>query len=264
VSSQFVTALLLVAPRLEEDLDLRLEGELVSKPYVDLTVEMLENHGVTVDEHEDGYRVEETPLDRAHVDVPGDYSAAAFGLVAGSIAGEVTVTNLPEATGQGDEAIVELLDAFDVPVTRDNDALTTKQTTPSAAEIDLADNPDLFPPLAVLAVRAEGTTRLTGAEHLRDKESDRIAAMVDGLNELGVDAEPLEGGAKIEGARIQGGTVDARGDHRIQMAFATAALAAEDPVTITGPTDAHAVSYPDFVEAWRSIGARVDIQEEVA
>lgn len=258
-SSQFVTALLLAAPRMPEGLRLTVEDELASKPYVDLTCRVLEEAGVDVQVDPPTYTVEPHERRAVHVTVPGDYSAAAFPLSAGAATGgRVTVANLPSDTGQGDERLLELLEAFGVEVEREDGAVRVSGRASEPVELDLENNPDLFPPLAALAATVEGTSRLTGAPHLRDKESDRIAAMVEGLQELGVQAEPLEGGAQIQGGILTGGTVDALGDHRVQMAFVVAGLAAQQPVTIEGPTRAHEVSYPNFLEAFGRLGARIE------
>lgn len=259
-SSQFVTALLLAAPRMPEGLELELEDEPTSEPYIELTCRVLEDAGVQVQTDARHYEVAPQGLRPVHVEVHGDYSAAAFPLVAGAATGShVSVSNLPEDSAQGDERLPQILEAFGADVEREADVLTVRGQASDPVDLDLGDNPDLFPPLAVLAATVEGTSELTGAPHLRDKESDRIAAMVEGLNALGVQAEALEGGALIQGGPIAGGTVHSRGDHRIQMAFLVAGLAAQQPVTIEGPANAHAVSYPDFLEEMRRMGAQVDV-----
>lgn len=263
VSSQFVSGLLLAAPRMPDGLTLELTTPLTSAPYVDLTVGTLEQLGVTVERDGDTFRVEPQTPHRAKLPIPGDYSAAAFGLVAGAIAGgPVTVTNLARDSAQGDRAVGEILERFGCPVDRDGDTLTVQQADPEGARVDLGDTPDLFPPLAALAAVSEGETVLEGAPHLKDKESDRIQAMVDGLTALGVDATALDDGARITGGPVAGGTVDNRGDHRIQMAFAVVALAADEPVTIEGPTQAHAVSYPGFLDALEDLGATIERHDE--
>lgn len=262
VSSQFVSALLLAAPRMPEGLTLDVTTPMASRPYVDLTVDTLEAFGVAVEVDDRTFRVPNVDPTPARLIVPGDYSGAAFGLVAGAIAeGPVTVTGLDPDTPQGDAAIVEILDRFGAEVTRQGDRVTVEAGDLEAARVDLSDTPDLFPPLCSLAACADGTTVLEGAPHLRDKESDRVAAMVDGLHALDVDATPREDGAEITGGAVRGGTVDARGDHRVQMAFAVLGLAAEAPIEIEGPIDAHAVSYPAFLDAFTQLGARLDTEE---
>jgi 3-phosphoshikimate 1-carboxyvinyltransferase len=266
VSSQFVSALLLAAPRLPEGLALEVDGPLVSRPYVDLTLDTLDALGVPVAEQAHGddvvFHVEPTDLRPAHLAVPGDYSGAAFPLVAGALAGgPVTVTGLEPGSRQGDAAVLDHLERFDAEVRRDGEAVTARADGLEATRIDLADTPDLFPPLSALAARAEGTTVLENAPHLRDKETDRIAAMVDGLQRLGVDATAREDGAEITGGPVEGGTVDGRGDHRVQMAFAVLGLAAEGPVAVEGAPRAFEVSYPGFLDALRDLEAEVQLEE---
>lgn len=265
VSSQFVSALLMAAPSFEEGLTLELTTPLKSAPYVDLTIDVLDRHGIEVDREDDTFRVEPAVYDRIQMPVPGDYSSAAFPLVAGAIAeGPVTVTNLPDGSVQGDRAIVDMLETFGVAIDREADTVRVEGGELAGAKLDLGDNPDLFPPLAVLAAASEGETILKGAPHLRDKESDRIEAMVDGLTALGVEAKEREDGAEIVGGPIEGGRVDSRGDHRIQMAFAVAGLAAEGPVTIEGPDEAHAVSFPDFLDVLEDLGAQLERSDDQA
>ncbi len=263
VSSQFISALLLAAPNLPDGLTLELTTPLRSAPYVDLTIRMLQEAGVQVEGTQNAFVVDPQPLEPVRVHVPGDYSGAAFPLVTGAITGSaITVTNLPPDSGQGDEAVVEILEGFGVEIQRERDTLAVQSTSLTPAKVDLADNPDLFPPLAVLAACCPGTSTFHGAPHLKDKESDRIAAMVDGLTALGIDAQAHDDGATITGGPIASGTVESHGDHRIQMAFAIAGLVADGPVTIQGPDDAHAVSYPAFLQQLTHLGAKLERSQE--
>ena len=261
VSSQYVSALLLIGPRLPDGLDLTLTTDLRSAPYVALTIRMMAQAGLTVERTKGGFRVEPQEQRAVRLRVPGDYSAAAFPLVAGALTGgTVTLTGLEPESGQGDEALLDHLSAFGCTLERDGQEVTLTDATLQACELDLGDTPDLFPALAVLAAHAPGRTRLFGAPHLRDKESDRIAAVTEGLAALAITCEATADGAIIEGGQFTGGTVRTHGDHRIQMAFAIAALAAKGPVTLDGPADAHAVSYPTFFE--QLAGANIVVARE--
>lgn len=264
VSSQFASALLLAAPRIEDGLTVTVTQPIRSRPYIDLTVRMLDAIGVPVTEDPEGtFHVEQGPQRRLRVTVPGDYSGAAFPLVAGALGnGPVTVTDLDPDSVQGDARIGAILERFGCTVTRESDAVTVKGGALSGTKVDLGDSPDLFPALCALAAGSEGTTVLEGAPHLRSKESDRIDAMVTGLNRLGVTAESLEDGARIEGGAVEGGRVESQGDHRIEMAFAVLGLIAEGPLTVAGESRAHAVSYPGFVDAMRGLGARIETPKE--
>ena len=265
VSSQFISALLMAGPRCSDGVTVHLTSELTSRPYAELTIAMMRTAGFTVEVLDEGWHVPAQRPPAVHLEVPGDYSACAFPLVAAAITGgKVTVTNLPEASGQGDEAILNILTTFGCKLTREDDAVTLHEAELTAAEIDLGDTPDLFPPLATLAACTPGETRLHGAPHLAHKESDRIQAMTEGLSALGAKIQPTEDGAIIQGGSLSGGTVQHHHDHRIQMALAVAALVADGPVTIQGPDDVHAVSYPAFLDHLTHLGIQVDRSDQEA
>lgn len=260
VSSQFVSALLLAGARSAGGLDVHLASPLKSRPYVDITLEMLGDFGGRVDETADGFHVPGAQrLVGRDYRVPGDYSTAAFPLAAGALAGEVTVTNLPEKSAQGDKAMIGYLEAFGARVRRGAREATVSAAPLRGTRIDLSDTPDLFPVLCAVAAHAEGETTLEGAAHLRFKESDRIHAMVTNLRKLGVDAQEREDGAVIRGGPVRGGDgLVTEGDHRILMALAVCALRAQGPLTMDDH-DAHRVSYPGFIEDFQRMGARLEV-----
>ena len=260
VSSQFVSALLLAGARTREGVEVEIEGTLKSRPYVDITIEMMEDFGVRAERRGEGFSVKGGQRYRAtDYRVPGDFSTAAFPLVAGALAGEVTVENLPARTAQGDRAILDQLEAFGATVVRSERSATVRKSALHGATIDLSDTPDAFPALCALAAHAKGETVLSGAAHLRFKESDRIRAMVTNLRKMGVDAEEREDGAVIRGGRVRGAPgLVTEGDHRILMALAVCGLAAEGPVELDDH-EAHAVSYPSFIEDFTRLGARIEV-----
>lgn len=263
VSSQFVTALSLIGPRLPDGLALRYGADAVSRPYIELTHRLLAEAGVTLEADDGAVRIPPQAIAPVSIAVPGDYSAAAFPLVAGAMTGgRVRVEGLPPDTAQGDAGIVELLREFGVGTARAGSTVRVEGRATTPAAIDLGPTPDLFPPLAALAASVEGTTELTGASHLRAKESDRIAAMVEGLGRLGVEAEALADGARIRGGTPTGGSVSSHDDHRIQMALALVGLVASGPVTVTGRPDVHRVSYPGFPAVLAGLGADVRLAGE--
>lgn len=261
VSSQFVSALLLAGARTRDGVEVEIDGTLKSRPYVDITVEMMQDFGGAAEETARGFRVAGGQALKARdYRVPGDYSTAAFPLCAGALAGEVRVENLPERTAQGDKAIVEQLRAFGADVRQEGRAVVTRKSPLHGARLDLSDTPDAFPALCALAAHAKGETVLSGAKHLRFKESDRIAAMVTNLRRLGVDAEEREDGAVIRGGPVRGSPTPlvTEGDHRILMALAICGLAADGPIALDDH-EAHAVSYPGFIEDFRRMGAAVEV-----
>ncbi len=260
VSSQFVSALIMAGARTADGIDIQLDSELKSRPYVDITLEMLDDFGGRVDERPDGFHVPgNQALGATRYAVPGDYSTAAFPLAAGALAGEVTVDHLPERTAQGDKAIVDMLQTFGARVTRNATSATVREAPLTGAHFDLSDTPDLFPILCAIAAHAKGETVLSGAAHLRFKESDRIAAMVTNLQRMGVDAQEREDGARIRGGPV--GAADGlvtHGDHRILMALAVCGLRAQGPLTLDDH-EAHRVSYPGFIEDFTAMGARMEV-----
>jgi 3-phosphoshikimate 1-carboxyvinyltransferase len=249
LSSQALTGLLLALPRAPHASTLRVRA-LRSKPYVRLTLELLAAFGVEVRadaaltrfDIPGGQRYRPTALR-----VEGDWSGAAFPLVAGAIAGRVEVRGLSADSAQADRAILDALEAAGARVAWDGDRLRVEQGPLRPFAFDATDCPDLFPPLVALAVHCPGTSRLEGAGRLRHKESDRARALVEELAAVGARVEQRDDALEVHGGPLAGGAASARGDHRIAMALAVAALASRDGVAIEG-AQCVAKSYPDFFE----------------
>jgi len=258
VSSQFVTGLLIALPRCRQDSEILAPG-LTSKPYVELTITTLEKFGIRIDA-DPGLERFIIPGGQRHrparIEAGGDWSSAAFLFAAGATAGEVTVTGLDPESHEPDKQILEALDLAGAEVSIRDDAVSVRGDKLWAFEFDATDCPDLFPPLAALALSCEGTTRIKGAQRLRQKESDRGAALVEEFSSLGAKIEVVGDLMRITGGEIGGGSVESHGDHRIAMALAVAALSARGAVGISGD-EAVDKSYPGFFEDLKAIGARV-------
>ena len=242
VSSQYVTGLLFALPLLDGDSAIALTTRLESAAYVDMTLRALAAFGVTAEATGSGWRVPGGQRYRTpgRLDVEGDWSAAAFWLAANRIGSDVRVEGLSEDTAQGDRAVLSLL---------------------GRPRIDASNVPDLVPALAAAAATLPQVTTVTGAARLRLKESDRLSATAGFINALGGRAEATADGLIVEGGRpIRGGRVDGAGDHRIVMAAAVLATAAEGPVTIAG-AEAVAKSYPDFFRDFIRLGGRADVEQ---
>ncbi len=152
---------------------------------------------------------------------------------------------------------MDILAGLGAKITRKGDRVTAEAAPLVGCDIDLRDNPDLFPILAVLATQAEGVSRLHGAGHLRHKESDRIRATVTFLKAMGADIEERDDGCEVRGPTpLRGRSVDTFGDHRIMMAEAVAALVA-DGTTVISESESAAISYPSFVKDLRALGASI-------
>lgn len=253
VSSQFISGLLFALPLLGGG-HVTLTGRIESAAYLDMTVEALNLAGVTVVRDATGYSVRGDYAMSADCRVEGDWSNAAFWLCAGAIGAQpVTVTGLNSLSSQGDRAIVPLLRQFGAAVTESADAVCVAPAPLRGIRIDAAQIPDLVPVLSVVAALAEGETEIYNAGRLRLKESDRLCSTAALLTALGAQVDELPEGLRIHGvSRLRGGEVDAFGDHRIAMAAAIAANAADGAVTVRG-AEAVAKSYPDFWSDYQAL-----------
>lgn len=261
VSSQFLSSLLIACPLAPRATELRVTPPILSEPYVEITQFMLRRFGVDVEAGGMWYRIpgrqRYEPTDFA---VPGDFSSAAFPLVAAVLSsGDVTVEGLDPSMPQGDRRIVEILAGFGAEVTSTADAIRARGGILRAQAVDLGATPDLFPVLAVLATQAEGESRFVNGAHLRLKESDRIESTVAFLKAMGADVHGTPDGCVVRGpTRLHGAKVDAHGDHRILMAAAVAGLAAREGTDITDPW-AFRVSYPTFLDDFRAMGGDLEV-----
>ena len=250
VSSQFVTGLLVALPLLDGDSTLRLIPPVESRPYIDMTLEVLSFFGIKIEEKDNSFFIKGAQKYRSPetLTAEGDWSNAAFFLAAGALGGDgITAHGLNPASVQGDRAIAQLLERFGAIVTWADNACTVKPGMLHAIpEIDVRAIPDLVPILAVVAGVAQGTTVFTNAARLRLKESDRLETTARLLRSVGGKAETTEDSLIVTGVdRYHGGTVDSCNDHRIAMAAAVAATRATGTVTLENPA-AVAKSWPDF------------------
>ena len=247
VSSQFVSALLLVAPLTRRPLTVRVTTPLQSWPYVQMTMDAMEVFGVkaAASPGRDAFTSPTGKYRALNVNVEGDWSSASILLAAGALSGEVTVENLDSGSSQGDTAILDVLSSMGAECSVDGSEVTCKESRLEAVNHDFSDHPDLFPIAAALCSVAEGTSTLTGLERLRLKESDRVVSMTEGLKRMGVKVVMEEASVRITGGTVRGAEVNPYNDHRIAMSLGALALAAEGETTIQ---DAGCVtkSYPGF------------------
>lgn len=260
VSSQFISSLLISSALKEVDTEIVLTTPLKSRPYVDITMEMMTRFGAACRATGQGFLVQGGQRYRPRdYTVPGDFSSAAFPLAAGALTGKVTVWNLDPQDAQGDRAFLDILRSLGAEVEWKGDSLTCSSAELSATDIDLGDAPDLFPMAAVMCAYAKGESRIYNASHVRLKESDRIAATALFLKDMGADIVETEDGCVVRGGRpLHGTKVDAFNDHRILMAAAVAGLKASGE-TVISDGDCHRISYPGFVSDMRSLGAKMEM-----
>ncbi|WP_436492057.1 3-phosphoshikimate 1-carboxyvinyltransferase [Actinokineospora sp. HUAS TT18] len=251
-SSQFVSGLLLSGARYEKGLTVHHDGKPVpSMPHIEMTVDMLRQAGVTVDDSEPNtWRVEPGPIAARDWVIEPDLSNATPFLAAAAVTGgAVTITGWPSATTQPGDAIRDILARMGAEVELADGALTVRgPATLSGVDIDMREVGELTPTVAALAALADGPSHLRGIAHLRGHETDRLAALVAEINGLGGGAEETEDGLTIRPAKLHGGPWRAYADHRMATAGAIIGLVVEgvsvDDIGTTSKT------MPDFPAMW--------------
>ena len=259
ISSQYVTGLLFSLPLLEDDSEIVLTSALQSKPYVDMTVEIMARFGIKITETERGYKIRgNQKYIYTDYTVERDWSQAAFFLAGGALTGSVTLRGMNMNSLQGDKEIVDVLRRFGADITVNGDEITAKKSELCGIELDATDIPDAVPAIAVVAAFAKGKTVITGAERLRYKESDRLESVAKNLERAGIDVAVTPDGLIITGGRVKGAEFLGFNDHRIVMAFSIAALRAEGKSVITDALSINK-SYPDFFRDYRKLGGKADV-----
>jgi 3-phosphoshikimate 1-carboxyvinyltransferase len=253
-SSQYLSALLLAAPAASSDVILEIEGELVSRTYVDLTIDVMRRFGVVVEQEPPGagarrYAVRQGQAYRpADLAVEGDYSSAAYFFAAAAVTGgRVEVEGLDPGSRQGDARFPDLLERMGCRVERGPGGVTVEGGGDlRGIEADLKTMPDVAPTLAVVALFARGPTRLRGVPHLRLKETDRIAALVSEIRRLGGEARAEPDGLTVTPRPLTGARIETYRDHRMAMAFAVAGLRV--PGVVIADPGCVSKSFPAFWE----------------
>ncbi len=261
LSSQYLTGLLMAYAAADAtDVSIKVNN-LKSKPYIDLTLDVMKQFGMKTPvnrDYKEFYFEAETPystLKVNHYTVEGDWSGGAFLLVAGAIAGSITVRGLDLTSTQADKAIVDALMAANAGIAIEAKGIKLNTASMNSFEFDATDCPDLFPPLVALAAYCNGDTRIRGVSRLTHKESDRATTLQEEFGKMNVkidlsdDMMIIHGGGVVNGAKVH-----SRHDHRIAMACAVAALRANGETTLE---EAQAVkkSYPDFYSDLEELGA---------
>lgn len=261
MSSQFLTGLLFsFAKACKAPVTIRVKA-LTSKPYIDLTISVLNSFGFRVDNK--NYELftlhprEALPPHSIKYTVEGDWSNAAFLLVAGAIAGELTLHGADLNSNQGDKNIIEALYDCGADIKINKDVIIVKKDQLKSFDFDATHSPDLFPPLVALAAYCNGTSTVKGVNRLLFKESNRALTLKNEFKKMNVDIE-LDGDLmRIKGSKeVRGAKVSSQNDHRIAMATAVAGLSAKGN-TIIHDADAVNKSYPDFFKDLKSVNAKV-------
>lgn len=247
-SSQVLTGILIASPFARNDMIIHVKN-LQSKPYIDLTIDIMRDFGVHVEN--ENYEIFRVKNGQKYVPgkfkFEGDWSGAAFMLVAGAIAGKVEIRNLLKSSVQADRAIMDVLKLVGAEINRGTESVEVVKNELKAFEFDATDCPDLFPPLVALAVSCKGESVIKGVHRLKGKESDRAITLQQEFNKLGAQITLDGDRMKVRGSAIHGGVVHSHHDHRIAMALAIAGLQATGDIEIEG-AEAINKSYPEFFE----------------
>ena len=254
VSSQFLSALLLIGPLAPKGVEIEISGELVSRPYVDVTLSVLTAFGITFSR--EAYRRFIIPGGQSYrnhqYDIEADASSASYFWAAAALTGgRMTIANLDLESIQGDIDFLSVLARMGCHLISSPQGLTVEGGPLQGIHMDMSAMPDLVPTLGVLAAFADGETVISGVAHLRHKESNRLAAVVTELGKMGITAEETPDGLRIIGGTPQGAEIETYDDHRIAMSFAVAGLKAKG-VVIHNP-DCVAKSFPDFWEYFENL-----------
>jgi 3-phosphoshikimate 1-carboxyvinyltransferase len=259
VSSQFISALMITAPKTEKGVKLNIEGNLVSKPYLDATISTMKRFGVSVDTINPykKYSILKQQYKPADFTVPSDFSSMALLLSAAVLIGDkMTISASVDDLPQGDREMIAHLEKLGVKINLD-DLITVK--TPSSfngGRFDLSNTPDLLPALAILALKTSKPIEIYNVKHARFKETDRIAILARELAKIGIKVQEKEDGLILGAPEIpRGADLDSSDDHRLFMAFCIAGMFVGG-CTVSDPQSVD-VSYPTFIRDMNAIGAKI-------
>lgn len=263
VSSQFVSALMISAPLTPNGMDIRIDGDLVSKPYLDITVATMRRFGATIQTilPYRRYVVPPQSYRPARFAVPMDFSSLALILSAAVLCGEgLSVAGRMDELPQGDEAFLDILELMGVKVYVGEETISVSSPDRlRGGSFDLGNSPDLLPPLAILSLKSAEPITITNVGHARLKETDRISVTSRELRKLGVGVEERPDGMVLTPPRrIRGADLDSSNDHRLFMAFCIAGMYVGD-CTVSGAESA-AVSYPGFVRGMTGAGGKLSVE----
>ncbi|MDC1136795.1 3-phosphoshikimate 1-carboxyvinyltransferase [Nitrosopumilus sp.] len=260
LSSQFISSLLITAPLTKNGINLTIQGDLVSKPYLDATIRTMREFGVSVQTliPYKKYNISPQIYKNTTFKVPIDFSSLALLLSSIVLSGEdVTIKGSIGNLPQGDEAFIDFLNQLGVLVTINENEIKIKSPEKlKGGRFDLRNSPDLLPPLAILSLISSDPIEIVNVKHARLKETDRIAILARELPKIGIKVEEKEDGLILESSgNLIGAKLDSENDHRLFMAFCIAGTHIGDCI-VTDPKSVQ-VSYPNFIEEMNRLGAKI-------
>jgi 3-phosphoshikimate 1-carboxyvinyltransferase len=259
-TSQYLSSLLLCVPLASEDT--RIDVTLLNEPgYVQMTLDWLDKQEIEYENQQmQTFKIKGNQSYKPFEDaIVADFSSATFFLCGAALAGdEVTLHGLDFADSQPDKAVVDYLKAMGSDIILEQNLVTVKGGPLKGAELDMNQTPDALPAMAVTAAFAEGTTKLLNVFQARNKETDRIKCMAVELKKMNVNVEELPDGLIIEGGNVKPAELHGWADHRIVMALSLAGFSMDDECNVD-TAEAMNVTFPDYVELMRKIGANIEM-----
>lgn len=260
VSSQYISALLLISPFAKDSVKIIVDGQLRSKPYISITIDVMKTFGVEVENKNfETFTIQkgQSYKGKEYV-VEGDFSSASYFFAAAAVTGgNVSVAGLNTSSAQGDKYFIELLKRMGCDVSIHHNKITVSgDQNLKAIDVDMRDYPDIVQTLAVVAAYTNGKTQITNIEHLRHKESDRIETTLSELKKMDIDCLFRNGLLTIIGGKPKGAIINTHNDHRVAMSFAVAALGAQGE-TIIQNAEVVNKSYPNFFNDLQKLGTKV-------
>ena len=260
ISSQFISALMITAPKLENGLVININSKLVSKPYIDATIAIMKKFGVDVETKTPykKYIIPEQNYKATTITIPSDFSSLALLLVAAVLLGEnLTIKASTGSMPQADEAIIDILELMGVIITLNKNTIKIKSPEKlDGGKFDLSNSPDLIPAIAILSLKASKPIEIFNVEHARYKETDRIAIIARELSKLGIRIEEKKDGLILNNSNsLTSANLNSENDHRLFMAFCIAGMYVGN-CTISDP-DSVKISYPNFISEMKRVGCKI-------
>ncbi len=259
VSSQFISGLLFALPLLDGDSKIIIDGEAVSKDYINITLEVLNKFGIKIEKTDYGYFVmgNQKYVCPKDMEIEGDFSGASFTLAMGALSDGVTVLNLNKSTSQGDKKIIDALKLFGATVKEVDGGYFVKKGELKGITLDCENIPDLVQILSVIASYAKGESKFLNVSRLKLKESDRIEGIIKNLKSAGIKAEYNGNDLIVNGGEVKGSVFYGDNDHRTVMATSVLSAFCKGESKILG-AEAISKSYPEFFKDYKLIGGIVD------
>lgn len=264
VSSQYISSLLLIAPFAKEDITLVVSGSIVSKPYIDMTIQVMKDFGVEVKQRNNSFLIQKGQSYRAKaIVIAGDFSSASYFFASAAVtSGKVTVKNLNVNSKQGDKYFLSILKKMGCRVMRGKNQIKVYGAEKlTSIEEDMQDFPDIVQTVAVCAAFSKGKTVLKNISHLRHKETDRIKYTVEELRKTGIKVEETKDTLVIHGGDPHGAIINTHNDHRMAMAMSVLGLGAKGKTEITNAVVVNK-SFPDFYKELALLGAKIKAQKD--